>query len=82
MGMDPIIPADKARARYDDAIKTGRWDAAVYPPPPHYFPEGIETPATLGTLTAGLSARGYADADVRKVMGGNWLRVFRQVWGG
>ncbi|MAN79686.1 MAG: peptidase M19 [Rhodospirillaceae bacterium] len=82
MGMDPIIPADKARARYDDAIKTGRWDAAVYPPPPHYFPAGIETPATLSNLTAGLLARGYGDADVRKIMGENWLRVFRQVWGG
>ncbi|PIW28242.1 MAG: peptidase M19 [Rhodospirillales bacterium CG15_BIG_FIL_POST_REV_8_21_14_020_66_15] len=82
MGMDPIIPAEKARARYDDAIRTGRWDAAVYPPPPHYFPEGIETPATLHNLTARLLARGYTAEDVRKVMGGNWLRVFRQVWGG
>ncbi|MEQ9557823.1 MAG: dipeptidase [Rhodospirillales bacterium] len=82
MGMDPIIPADKARARYDDAIKTGRWDAAVYPPPPHYFPKGIETPSALGNLTAGLLARGYGAADVRKIMGENWLRVFRQVWGG
>ena len=82
MGMDPIIPAEKAKARYDDAIATGRWDASVYPPPPHYFPTGIETPASLSNLTAGLLARGYAPDDVKKVMGGNWLRVFRTVWGG
>ncbi|MDD9877711.1 MAG: membrane dipeptidase [Magnetovibrio sp.] len=82
MGMDPIIPAEKARARYDDAVATGRWDADVYPPPPHYFPEGIETPDRLANLTAGLVARGYAEADVRKIIGGNWLRVFRETWGG
>ena len=37
---------------------------------------------TLSNLTAGLLARGYGDADVRKIMGENWLRVFRQVWSG
>ncbi len=27
-----------------------------------------------------LAARGYSDSDVRKVLGGNFLRVFAQVW--
>jgi membrane dipeptidase len=82
MGMDPIISAEKAMARYDDAIATGRWDAQVYPPPPHYFPAGIETPSKLVNLTAGLLDRGYGEDDVRKIMGGNWHRVFRESWGG
>ena len=80
MGMDPIIPIEKARARYDDAVSTGRWDANVYPPPPHHFPKGIETPRTLANLTAGLLNRGYKPDIVRKIMGGNWLRVFKNVW--
>ena len=81
MGMDPIIPIERAQARYEDAISTGRWDGSIYPPPPHYFPEGIETPRSLSNLTAGLLDRGYGSTDVLKIMGENWLRVFSEVWG-
>lgn len=80
MGMDPIIPEQQALARYNDAIATGRWDADVYPPPPHFFPAGIETPKTLVNLTAGLLDRGYGEDAVKKIMGENWLRVFGEVW--
>ncbi len=27
-----------------------------------------------------LGARGYTDADIRKILGENYLRVFAQVW--
>ncbi|MBI3979348.1 MAG: membrane dipeptidase [Chloroflexi bacterium] len=33
-------------------------------------------------MTEGLLARGYAEDDVQKVLGGNWVRLFGQVWGG
>ena len=79
--MDPIIPIERAQARYENAISTGRWDGSIYPPPPHYFPEGIETPRSLSNLTAGLLDRGYGSNDVLKIMGENWLRVFSEVWG-
>ena len=79
--MAPIISEEKARARYEDAISTGRWDKNVYPPPPHHFPKGIETPRKLSNLTAGLLNRGYKRDAVLKIMGGNWLRVFSEVWG-
>jgi len=42
----------------------------------------IRDAADLPAITAGLLARGYSEADVRKVLGENYLRVFRQVWGG
>jgi len=80
-GQHPVADDAAALARYQWSVDCGRWDADVYPPPPHYFPEGIETPRTLPNLTAGLNARGYADDDVRKIIGANWLRVFREVWG-
>ena len=35
----------------------------------------------LGELTAALQARGYAEADIAAIMGGNWLRVIRDVVG-
>ena len=80
MGMSPIIPDDKAIARYNDAISTGRWDPEIYPPPPHYYPTGIETPRTLINLTASLLDRGYPKDTVAKIMGENWLRVFKECW--
>lgn len=43
--------------------------------------KGLETYGRFGNFTRGLVARGYCDADIAKIMGGNWLRVFEQVWG-
>lgn len=42
---------------------------------------GLEDVSKLPNLTAGLLARGYSPTQVRKIVGGNALRVFRQVWG-
>jgi membrane dipeptidase len=42
-------------------------------------PEGIDSAADLPKITAELKKRGYSDADCRKIMGGNLLRVFAQV---
>src|SRR5262245_60658737 len=52
-----------------------------YPPPPWTFPAGIEGFAAIPNVTRGLVARGYGDADIRGILGGNFLRVFRAVWG-
>jgi membrane dipeptidase len=77
----PFMSLEKATAFYDEWIASGRWSADSYPPPPHYFPEGIATPAELPNLTRRLDARGWTRDDIAKVMGGNWVRVFRTVWG-
>ena len=45
-------------------------------------PEGIETPDRLSNVALELTARGYGDEDIAKVLGGNWLRLFKEVWGG
>ena len=44
-------------------------------------PEGMETPDSLSNVASELLGRGYTAQDVTKVLGGNWLRLFRQVWG-
>lgn len=33
-------------------------------------------------ITEGLLRRGYSEGDVQKVIGPNWLRIYREVWGG
>ena len=43
------------------------------------LPEGLEDVSTYPNLTAELLRRGYSDDDVKKVLGGNLLRVMRQV---
>ena len=58
----------------------GRWDPETYPPSPHYYPTGIETPRTWINLTAGIFNRGYSQKTVAKVTAENWLRVFRECW--
>jgi membrane dipeptidase len=42
-------------------------------------PVGLETVAKLPSLTEALLRHGYSIADVRKLLGENYLRVFRQV---
>lgn len=80
-GQDGIVPLAEAQATYDFMIKAGIWSVDNYGPPPYVYPKGIETPDTLPNLTAGLKERGFSEDAVRKILGGNWLRVFEAVWG-
>jgi membrane dipeptidase len=41
-------------------------------------PHGIRTVADLRAIGEALGQRGYGDADVARILGGNWLRVLRQ----
>jgi membrane dipeptidase len=43
------------------------------------LPEGLDSPADLPKITAALMERGYSAEDCRKILGGNLLRVFREV---
>lgn len=81
-GQHPVEDDAAAVARYEQLVREGHWRPEQYPPPPYRYPEGIETPRTLPRLTARLLERGFSEADTRKVLGLNWVRVFRAVWGG
>lgn len=41
-------------------------------------PAEIDTVADLGLVGTRLQARGYTEADVEKILNGNWLRILRQ----
>jgi membrane dipeptidase len=43
------------------------------------LPEGLDSAADLPKITTALMARGYSAEDCRKILGGNLLRVFREV---
>ncbi|MGB0554626.1 MAG: membrane dipeptidase [Alphaproteobacteria bacterium] len=79
-GQYPVEEDETAMARYRNRLETGQWRAEEYPPPPYKFPEGIETPRTLDRLTDRLVERQFSEDDIRKVLGLNWMRVYREVW--
>jgi membrane dipeptidase len=43
------------------------------------LPDGLKTAADYPNLIAGLQARGYQDAAIRKILGGNLLRVWTKI---
>ncbi len=66
----------------DHAVKIAGVDhvglgADMYPRTPS--PEGIRGAQDYGNITRGLKRRGYSDEDVKKIMGGNFLRVWKRV---
>lgn len=46
------------------------------------LPEGLRTVADYPNLVAGLQARDYSDADIRKILGGNLLRTWTAIEAG
>ena len=43
------------------------------------LPQGIDSAADLPKITAALKQRGYSEGDCEKILGGNFLRFFREV---
>ncbi len=43
-------------------------------------PDGIRTIAEIPNLTAAMQSAGWTEPRIRKVIGGNWLRIFKEVW--
>ena len=64
-------------------MRSGRWTfepdygegSAAKPAWPEQ-PSWFRTPADMPNIAAALSAHGFSDDDVAKVMGGNWMRFF------
>ena len=45
-----------------------------------HSPSGLESPDKLPHLADVLSRRGYSPSDMSLLLGGNWLRLFTEVW--
>jgi membrane dipeptidase len=44
------------------------------------FVEELNEPRRMETIADRLLARGHSEARVEKILGGNWLRLFSDVW--
>jgi membrane dipeptidase len=43
-------------------------------------PRDLNTIADLQNLTAKFENRGYSDADIQRILSGNWIRLLKEVW--
>lgn len=77
----PFATTEVQVALHKEMVASGKWDPVQYTDPPYIYPEGVETPDKLGNLTAALVKRGYKEADIRKILGLNLVRIYRDVWG-
>jgi membrane dipeptidase len=55
--------------------------AEIYSEQPWFYVKGYESISELPNVTRGLIERGWSTAEIRKVLGENWLRVYEKVWG-
>ena len=81
MGIDGVgIGSDFIAGPTLDQIATAPdWKGKQVPTSLEVWPvceghDGFENQAKFGNVTRALVARGFADDDIRKLMGGNWLR--------
>ena len=44
------------------------------------MPEGVREPENYPNITAELVKRCYSERDIMKILGGNFVRLFEQVW--
>jgi len=85
VGVDHIgIGTDFVEGRridYDVVNRSSTINREIISDGPWLYVQGFETIADLPNVTRGLIQRGWPTADIHKVLGGNWLRVYERVWG-
>ncbi len=81
VGLEPFDTGPKGMAEFrkehEERVAAGL--AAPEEDRPVYV-EGLNTPRRLEVIAAELLGRGYSEAATRKILGGNFARVFTQVW--
>lgn len=75
-----VADDETAGSIYNYLLDSGAWNRDEYPPPPWYYPEGIEMPEKIENLTIGLHKRGYSEEEIKGILGVNMMRVFKAVW--
>ena len=91
VGVDHVgIGTDMSHGTYPDGERMrgkklgGRYADVIEPNPRSRLRavEGFDNWGQLPQVAAAFEKRGFSAADVAKIFGGNWLSLFRRVWGG
>ena len=83
VGVDHVgVGLDLIEGRvYEPPLDPILYKPEAYPPLPWRYARGLESIAEISNVTRGLLERDFPRESVRKIMGENWLRVYREVWG-
>jgi membrane dipeptidase len=77
------VPLSRLLDHFDRAVKVAGVDhvglGSDFDGADDQFPEGMEDISKVPNLVRGLMERGYSDEDILKILGGNTLRVMREV---
>jgi membrane dipeptidase len=77
------IPLSRLLDHFEHAVKVAGVDhvglGSDFDGVDDLLPEGMEDISKMPNLVGGLMERGFSDADILKILGGNTLRVMRQV---
>ena len=76
----PWSSLEEQQMFYDDLMTKNFLEPGAWPPPPWVFP--VKTPAEMPLLEAGLLEHGFSSEETAKIMGENFARVLKQIWGG
>ena len=79
-GQAGVVDDEQAMQAYRARLASAAWKPSAYPPPPYHYPVGLEDPRGFPNLTRALVDRGYTREEVKKVLGGNFMRVYSQIW--
>lgn len=75
-----IVSDAEAMLIYEEYLNSGSATKENYPAPPYHYPEGIDLPEKMPNIVPALQSRGYADSDIKKLLGLNYIRVLKDVW--
>jgi membrane dipeptidase len=64
---------------YQPRLETFKPSYRVRWPP---WVEGLDEPERFRNVAHGLNRRGYKDGEIAKILGGNWVRYFREIFSG
>ncbi len=82
--LSPVVLDDKYRELFAASIERRKKAGISAPgeePDAFLFAPELNTPRRLETLGGLLLARGHSEARVAKILGGNFARLFGEVWG-
>jgi membrane dipeptidase len=66
---------------YEVVTRSNTFPREVKSDGPWILVKGFENITELPNVIRGLIKRGWSAGEIRKVLGENWLRVYKQVWG-
>jgi membrane dipeptidase len=86
IGVEHVAIGSDLTRKWSDAhltwLRDGRWRPPADPPPVWpQWPSWFSSAADFPTLGQGLRDRGIGEQDVAAILGGNWMRLFGEVFG-